>query len=395
MNFYSRDFALGIDVFLGEERYKKPRLALVTNDAATTSAMELSRVALLKNGFNLTKLFSPEHGISAQGEDGAFQQHMVDNITRLPVISLYGDKLAPSAADLEDIDLVLFDLPDVGCRFYTYQWTLSYIMEACAENDKPLVIADRPNPLGGVLSAAEGPGLDETHCASFIGRWDIPLKHACTIGELANYWRDTRLPQLHQVVLSVIGWSRNLLYSDLKLPFVPTSPAIPDVITAILYPGMGLLEGINVSEGRGTTVPFKVAGAPWINSNILCDQFNALRLDGVVSMPYTFTPAWGKHAHETCHGIMLHITDGIAFKPVHTGLSLLNLLASLYPRHIRQHDYPTVANPSGELHLDKLTGLPASYDWIREGQTAFMNELPSKLSCTAWKDKIKPFLLYT
>ena len=254
---------LGIDKLLDQaDKFRKRRLALVTNDAATTSTGILSRVTLLKSNFHLVKLFSPEHGLTAQGEDGIFQINSMDHITGLPVVSLYGDRLKPSGQDLVDVDAVLFDIPDVGCRFYTYLWTMTYIMESCAEFNKPLFILDRPNPASGDLNLAEGPMLDEPNCSSFIGRWSIPIRHSCSLGELANYFAATRINGLSLQIIKVQNWSRKEAAGNAKWLFVSPSPAIRDADTALLYPGIGLLEGINVNEGRGTQYPFKILGAP-------------------------------------------------------------------------------------------------------------------------------------
>ena len=169
----------GIDyLLLQKNKFQGYRLALATNNAATTSSGESSRIALLKADFAIAKLFSPEHGLTAQGEDGAYQNNSTDSLTQLPIISLYSEHLMPTAEDMADIDMVLFDIPDVGCRFYTYLWTMTYVMEACALHNKPLVILDRPNPIGGDIDRAEGPMLDEKNCSSFIGRWDhTDVKH--------------------------------------------------------------------------------------------------------------------------------------------------------------------------------------------------------------------------
>lgn len=194
----------GIDTFLQQcELYKSRRLGLVTNNAAFTSDGLLSRLALLKNEFNLKKIFSPEHGISVKGEDGVYQKHSIDIKTDLPIISLYSDRLMPTEEDLSDIDVVLFDIPDVGCRFYTYLWTMTYVMEACAKYKKQLIILDRPNPIGGSLNMAEGPMLDEINCSSFIGRWSIPIRHCCTIGELANYFSAKKINGIDLKIISV------------------------------------------------------------------------------------------------------------------------------------------------------------------------------------------------
>jgi uncharacterized protein YbbC (DUF1343 family) len=211
----------GIDVLLQQHSYKTLRIALATNNAAFTTGGEFTRAALFKNGFQVTKLFSPEHGITVKGRDGEAQTNTTDIITGLPVISLYGNKSAPSEEDLSDVDAVLFDIPDIGCRFYTYLWTMTYVMEACAQFNKPFIVLDRPNPIGALIENAEGPFLDETDCYSFIGRWNIPLKHACTLGELASYFAATRLPGLQLEVISVKNYRRH--YTALHhFPFVAT-----------------------------------------------------------------------------------------------------------------------------------------------------------------------------
>lgn len=380
----------GIDFFLSQfPIYQHHRLALVTNDAATTAAFENSRLALLKSGFRIVKLFTPEHGLSAQGADGVFQENKIDELTGLPVISLYGDHLSPAEQDLVDVDVVVFDIPDIGCRFYTYQWTLSYVMESCARNNKPLIVLDRPNPTGGDLSMAEGPWLDLS-CASFIGRWDIPLKHACTVGELAGLWKKQQRLDFDLRIVPAHGRQGEMDNAF----FIPTSPGIPDRLTAQLYPGMGLLEGINVSEGRGTTMPFKIVGAPWIKSGDLADKFNSMGLPGVIGMPFSFQPAWSKYSGTHCNGLMLVLTDASEFRPVNTGLRLINLLCNEYPAEIGQHAYPTRANPTGLGHLDKLMGVRDSFRLLQEDKTVFREQVSSLTSCDGWKEIISDFLLY-
>ena len=248
-----KNILFGIDNFLQSNSYKDRRIAFVCNKASVTTHGIQSRVALIKNGFNIVKLFSPEHGLNAAGEDGCYQADGIDSLTGLPIVSLYGDRLTPRQEDLEDIDIVLFDLPDIGCRFYTYLWTMTYIMEACAVFNIPLFIADRSNPVGGNLLKAEGPMLDESSCSSFIGRWSIPLRHSCTLGELAKYFKATKIPTLQLVIIPVSNWQREIIDAD---DFTPTSPAISKLSTALLYPGTGLLEGINVNEGRETEYVF-------------------------------------------------------------------------------------------------------------------------------------------
>ncbi|MES2774495.1 MAG: DUF1343 domain-containing protein [Bacteroidota bacterium] len=386
--------SFGIDNLIAlAPRYKNHRVGLVTNNVATTVDGRQSRVALLQAGFNITRLFSPEHGLNAEGADGSFQQSIVDVHTALPVTSLYGDHLQPTAADLADIDLMIFDLPDVGCRFYTYQWTLSYIMQACSAANMPLIVCDRPNPISGDFALAEGPMLDAT-CASFIGRWNIPIRHSCTIGELAGFWKIQHGLQLDLTVIQLKNWNRHQFFADLQIPFIPPSPGIRDVETALLYPGTGLLEGINLNEGRGTDKPFKICGAPWIDAHQLSGAFNGLGLAGITASATRFTPIFGRYAHEICHGIEFSVTDARVFRAVTTGLSLLNLVLQLYPGSASPALYPTNANPGGEGHLEKLTGVPGIWELLNCDPASFQQQLESHVNIHGWRHDIAGSLLY-
>lgn len=379
---------LGIDHFLLQAPlYKNKRLALVTNDAARTSSGQPGRQALLQAGFTVTQLFSPEHGINAAGADGVLQPHGTDTLTGLPVISLYGHRLAPTAADLQHTDMVLFDIPDVGCRFYTYLWTLTHIMEACAQYHKPLLLLDRPNPIGINLLQAEGPMLDEQHCASFIGRWNIPLRHSCSLGELALYFAATKMSGLDITIIKVTHYSRR--YSGQQDPtFVPTSPAIRDIETALLYPGMGLLEAVNVNEGRGTALPFKFCGAPWIDAATLVHCWNKKNIPGVKVISHSCVPASGLYAGQLCHGLQFAVTSKALLQPVAMGLHLLQTLLQCYPQQLTERRYLTAANPTGAKHLDKLLGVAHAFEKLQQGifiDTALGN---------AWAATIAPYLLY-
>ncbi len=377
----------GIDSFLQqEEKFRNLRIALVTNNAATDANSTMTRVALLNYHFTLTKLFSPEHGISVKGDDGVRQLNGTDTVTGLPVISLYSEKLAPSEEDLRDVDLVLFDIPDVGCRFYTYLWTMTHVMETCTKAGKRFVVLDRPNPIGANLEHAEGPMLDEAHCASFIGRWNIPLKHCCTLGELALYFAATRMPSLQIDVVKVTGYHRHHTAFD-DFSFVPTSPAIQDASTAMLYPGTGLLEGIYVNEGRGTNLPFSQFGAPWITAGELCEAIRAvvkhLRVETV-----HYVPSSGVYAHENCHGVKLSISDAKNYKAVSSGISILQTVLRLYPAHVAERLYATHANPTGEKHLNKLLGYEHAFAKLKNQESPAINV------ATEWYRTIKPYLLY-
>lgn len=379
----------GIDSVLEKvDLYKNLRLGLVTNDAAFTSEHLLSRLALLKNGFNLIKIFSPEHGISVKGEDGVYQNHSVDIKTDLPVISLYGDRLMPTEEDLADTDVILFDIPDLGCRFYTYLWTMTYVMEACAKYNKQLIILDRPNLIGGDLRKAEGPMLDEINCSSFIGRWSIPVRHSCTIGELANYFSAKKINSLDLKVIAAQNWKRDKLAGTDGFDFYPTSPAIQNISTALVYPGMGLLEGINVNEGRGTPHPFTQFGAPWINAEELKTIIIQKDLPGIDINSCSYIPTDSLYKNENCNGLEFQITDRERFRPVSFGIDLIAALFKLYPKHVKERAYATNANPSGKAHLDKLLGIRNASDLFKQ-ETAIKTEVAG-----GWPIEVSPYLLY-
>lgn len=345
----------GIDQLIQmPEKWRGMNIGLVTNDAATTSQGQLTRIALLEAGFRILSLFSPEHGLSAMGADGSFQPHGTDPLTQLPVVSLYGENLAPTENQLSDIDLLLYDIPYVGLRFYTYQWTLSYLMEAAAAYNKPLLLTDRANPLTGNRQLMEGPMLDEARLSTFIGRWNMPVRHSCTTAELALYWNQKIGADLR--IIPVKNWQRELYFHEQGIPFRPTSPAIDKEETALLYAGLAFLEGVNISEGRGTATPFRICGAPWIDAGQLVDALNALALPGVEAAPVQFQPLSGKYAGQLCQGLQFRVIEPQRFRPVAFGLLLLHTLFHLFPGQLQPHAYATRANPGGGLHLEMLCG---------------------------------------
>ena len=385
----------GIDHFLKTQQDKSKRWGLVTNDAVFTRDFTPVRQALLDNGFHLVRLFSPEHGLQVNGVDGALMAHQTDALTGLPVFSLYSDNLRPPAEVLQDLDGILFDLPDVGVRFYTYIWTLSHVMEACHAARVPLVVLDRPNPLSGNLALAEGPMLDESQAASFIGRWRIPIRHSLTIGELALFWQQERFDEgLDLKVYTAQNWKREQFFQDLGLPFVPSSPAISSMETLLTYPGLCFLEGLNVSEGRGTAFPFRVCGAPWIDGLELARVFNDSGLEGVKARPFSFIPSEGLYKNQSCLGIMLHVLDALVFRPVYVGLYLVGLLKKLYPEQVQWANYPTHVNKTGARHFDLLTGTPKVREVLEGDGDQFFGQIGELTSVGDWRERTKAFLLY-
>ena len=384
----------GIDILLANPpEWKKERIGLVTNHAATTNQLSPSRKALLQRSFNIQKLFSPEHGLDVTGADGHEMKDGTDALTKLPIISLYSNKLAPSDLDLEDLDIILFDIPDVGSRFYTYLWTLTYVMEACANNKKKLILVDRPNPVSGDLGLAEGPILDLLQ-TSFIGRWPIPIRHSCTLGELAFYFNAERNIKCDLEVIRCEGWNRNECQPDWGIDFVPTSPAIQNFQSMLTYPGLCLLEATNISEGRGTQDAFRLAGAPWIKGQSLAAVIADIGLDEIHVTALNFVPSNSKYKGETCNGILIEVKHPESFQPVYFGLMLIRIIKQAYPQDFDWAPYPTMVNPTGKQHLDKLLGIADSEKLFALPLPKFIAEITKLTQCRNWSYEMQDYLLY-
>lgn len=386
----------GIDQLLTAPDAVRGRLGLVTNDSARLAADSAlrGRVALQQAGFELVRLFSPEHGLAISAPDGAAVADGLDPLTRIPVVSLYGERMRPTRESLADLDGVLFDIPDIGARFYTYIWTLSHLLEACAEAGVPLVILDRPNPLGGDLAAAEGPLLDTEKFSSFIGRAAIPIRHSLTVGELAALWNVERNLNAKLQVIRGAGWRRSLHWPETGLPFVQTSPAIASYEAALIYPGLGLFEATGLSVGRGTSLAFQAVGAPWLRAEETARRFNALLLPGVAAQPEIFTPASTPFAGEQCEAVRLLVTDAKRFRPVRAGLHLLATVMASHREDFRWANYPTAANPTGEGHFERLIGQAD----IREALEANPDDLSERIQAwtavPGWAESVKDVLFY-
>ncbi len=384
----------GVDeIILQNPAWKTKSIGLVTNDAATTNTGILSRTALVQAGFNIVCLFSPEHGISATAPDGEAQQNSIDTITGLPIISLYGNNYMPTAQDLENIDILLFDIPDIGARFYTYLWTLTYVLEACALNNKELIVLDRPNPISGNFDAAEGPFLEESS-SSFIGRWNIPIKHSATLGELALYFNSTKNIGANVTVVPVKNWDRNDLVTDWRTNFVPTSPAIHSPNSMLLYPGLCLLEATNISEGRGSAYSFETAAAPWMQTSDITSFINQSFGDEIKASNISFTPTSGKYAQKLCKGIHFEVIDPTYFKSVFFGLLLVYMIRAKHPQAFEWAPYKTAVNPSGEDHLSKLLGISNAQKLFDLPLPQFIANCTKLTHCAGWGEQMEPYLRY-
>jgi uncharacterized protein YbbC (DUF1343 family) len=383
----------GIDILLQNEPiWKKERIAMLTNDAARTSSGVISRLALKEAGFNLTTIFSPEHGINTIGEDGALMKDGFDIITGLPIISLYGEKYMPSADDLKDIDIMLFDVPDAGTRFYTYLWSMTYWLEAAAKYNKQVIILDRPNPLGGNLALSEGPMLDE-NITSFIGRFNIPVKHQCTLGELALYFNSVQQWNANLKVIQCKGWDRAQLFFDWNQKWVNPSPALQNFEATILYPGLCFFEATNLSVGRGTSYSFEWIGAPWLKQKELM-----MMAHNMLGEDYKLEPInlaiQVEHETSTFKGIRMKVKDPYQYPAVMNGLLLLKLMKDLHPNDFKWMPYKTTANPSGENHLSFLLGIQNAEQLFELPLKDWLQNCIKIIKVGNWSHTISPFLLY-
>ncbi len=372
------------------------RIGLITNDAARTAADASchARIALRDSGIPLVRLFGPEHGISAAAADGAAVADSTDPLTGLPVISLYGDRMRAAPEFVSDLDAVLFDVPTVGARFYTYTWTLFHMMAVCAETGVPLIILDRPNPLGGNLNRAEGPVLDLS-CRSFIGDDAIPITPAVTFGELSQLWQREEYTSVRLDVIPCAGWTRAMRWPDTGLPWVPTSPAMPSYESAELYPGTCIFEATNLSVARGTDAPFQQIGAPWLHPDLVLADLARRVPKGVEFTTVSFTPTSGPYADELCHGVRVHVTSPDALRPVALGLLLLAAVATTHRLRFQWARYPTAANPSGEGHFERIIGRQGIRRQFDSAPDLIDAETIRKWTMTDdWAERVSPELLY-
>ncbi len=342
----------GLEILLNEklDLLKAQRVGLITNPTGVTRDLRSNVDALRDAGVNLVALFGPEHGFTASAADATPVDSGHDPRTGLPVHSLYGNIRKPTKEMLANLDALIFDLQDVGVRFYTYTTTLAFALEACAENRVPLIVLDRPNPINGIIieGAMLDPGLQ-----SFIGHGALPIRYGMTIGELARFYNHELNIRAELRVIEMRGWNRAMWFDETGLTWVTPSPGIPNFSTTITYPGMCLIEGTNLSEGRGTGLPFEIVGAPWLDGHALAEELNARRLDGVRFRAIAFTPTDSKHAGKECFGVQVHVTNRDAFRSITTGLHVLAACRAQSPAHF---EFLPTSWEGPHPHLDLLAG---------------------------------------
>ncbi len=306
------------------------RLGLLCNSASVDSNLIHSRQRLAAAfGKRLTALYSPQHGLFAEKQDNMIESdHRHDPLLGIPVYSLYSQTRIPTREMFDPIDILLVDLQDVGTRVYTFIYTVSYCMEAALKYGKKVVVLDRPNPIGG--AAVEGNCLAD-EWRSFVGRYPIPMRHGMTIGEMARLFNEAYGIGCDLDVIPLKGWQRQMLAADTGLAWIAPSPNLPTPVSALTYPGQVIWEGTNVSEGRGTTQPFELLGAPYIDPYKLMDETDVESLTGTFLRVVEFEPTANKWQGEICRGFQLHVTDPVAFKPYRAGLALLQAILRCYP----------------------------------------------------------------
>jgi beta-N-acetylhexosaminidase len=343
----------GIDVLLERklEMVAGQRLGLVASPSSVDRHLNSSIERLQQNpAVRLVALFGPEHGVRGSAQAGDHVSDFVDPITQLPVYSLYGDTKSPTDEMLAGIDMLVYDLQDGGVRFYTYLSTLIYILQAGARHQTPVVVLDRPNPISG--RKPEGPILDPAY-TSFVGMAPVPIRHAMTAGELALMCNDVLAIGCNLMVVTMDGWRRSMWFDDTGLPFVQPSPNLPTLTSLTVYPGTCLVEGTTLSEGRGTTRPFEVIGAPWLDGERLARDLNAQKLPGVHFRPVYFTPQFSKHSGQLCSGVQLHILDRERFPAVETALHLLTRAKANHPEDFA---WRLAWSDGGQRPIDLLSG---------------------------------------
>lgn len=378
----------GIEVLLAQRRdlLRGKRVAYVGNYTVTDSRLR-AVIDLLwdSHEWRLSALFGPEHGVKNAAREGQPVASETDPHTGLVSYSLYGELYKPTGAMLQDIDVLVIDLPDIGSRYYTNMSTLAHCLEVCGELGLPAVVLDRPNPLGGVRREGNFP---EKSYYSFVCMYPIPIRHGLTMGELARFYNSELEQPADLTTVRMEGWERGQMFPATGLPFVPASPNTNSFEMCVLYPGTCLFEGTNLSVGRGTANPFSIVGAPRVNEHQAAHTFNALKLPGIIARPIYFTPWSSIHQGKLCSGVQLHITDAEVLEPVRAGLALLQIMAQEY------QDFAFL--PGSDNHLppiDRLAGTDKLRQAVSQGRALdYLDE--ARPDVEAFATSIKPFLLY-
>lgn len=384
-------FTLGSDVLFDRRLLEGRTVGLVCNPASINARFEHVIERADASGVRIGAIFGPQHGFRSDLQENMIESpHAEDRRRRIPVYSLYSETREPTTDMLKGLDALVVDLQDVGTRIYTYIYTMANCLVAGRRHGVPVIVCDRPNPIGGRV--VEGPMLEAGY-ESFVGQYAIPMRHGMTIGELARLFNEHFGIGAKLEVVAMPSWSRDAFHDDTGLPWVLPSPNIPTLESAIVYPGTVLMEGTNVSEGRGTTKPFELVGAPWIDPEVFAREMNGLRLPGVFFRPALFEPTFHKHAGTPCGGCQIHVTDRASFRAVETGVALLQVFRALGPQAFAWREPPY----EYEYRLAPIDILAGSAT-LREGLD---RGAPAAALAAAWAAPVanfdavrKTFLLY-
>jgi len=365
------------------------RFGLLTNPTGIDSRFRstIDRCAGLGKA-QLAALFACEHGLRGERQAGVKFGDEFDPELGLPVYSLYGERREPTAQMLEGLDAVVIDIQDLGVRFYTYLTTLVHVMRACAEYGPEVIVLDRPNPLGG--AGCEG-GCLKDGFRSMVGPWNVPFRTGLTIGEFARLVQSQMERPCRLRIIPLQGWRRPMEYPDTGLPWIMPSPNMPTLDTVRVYPGNCLFEGTNLSEGRGTTRPFEMIGAPWLRHRELCEEMNKQNLPGVYFHPVTFTPLYSKHQGRLCRGVMTFVTDRSRYKSVDASLRLLRAILCLHPDAF---EWLPPAKPGAPYFIDLLSGSDRVRLTLHEpgGLESILADW--QVECRQWEQIRRSCLLY-
>ena len=387
-------FRLGLSKLRDEllSELSNAKVAVLCNQASVDENLTNVVDILAGSRAKLIKIFAPEHGFFGAAQDRIAIKNSTHPKYGIPIISMYGDtadSLMPKKEMLVGLDIVIIDLQDVGARYYTFVWSAALMMKQAAQAGVEIWVLDRLNPISGIV---EGPVQEDSYL-SFVGLYPLPIRHGMTIGEILSYIAREYIPQAKLEVILLDGWKRDMWFDNTELSWVPPSPNMPSLCTAIVYPGMCLLEGTNISEGRGTTRPFEVFGAPWIKSFELCEKLNELKLPGVKFLPWRFTPMFSKYAGQTCDGAMMFVTDRRLFRPVLTAITIIKTIHELYPEKFKFIN-PPYEFETEKLPFDILCGTPEIRRMIEEGSK--IDEMKDFIDGNAreYQTKLQKYLLY-
>ncbi|MCJ7787710.1 MAG: DUF1343 domain-containing protein [Methyloceanibacter sp.] len=383
---------LGSEILLASSRLNGLRVGVLANPASVDHEFRhIADLLAASPDFKLTAIFGPQHGFRSDLQDNMIETpHVKDPKHGVPIFSLYSETREPAPEMLDLIDVLVIDIQDVGARIYTFIYTMANCLRAASRAGIPVIVCDRPNPIGGV--AVEGPMLKPGY-ESFVGQFPIPMRHGMTVAELARLFNEAHGIGAALETVPMQGWSREMYFDETGLPWVMPSPNMPTLDTAIVYPGTVLFEGTMLSEGRGTTRPFELIGAPWLDGEQLAARMNAVGLGGVHFRPAIFEPTFQKHARETCGGCQIHVTARQSFVSVKAGVSLLRECYGLAPKQFKWRD-PPYEYEHDKMPIDILAGSPQLREQIEQ-------QIPLADIAESWGPGVaafeamrKPYLLY-